>query len=136
MVQNLGRPSHHPGVESLSSCLTLAPAQSGLLLSGDRLSSNISGRGSRLQGPAAALGFAPNQVGGMKLMALQAKSIQSELLPSPSPAHFRSQPCSITCSNSFPHFTRSTFNHWCLAQNGAEAGRKGQGPPSSLCSMA
>lgn len=47
---------------------------------------NLSSRGSRLQGPAAALGFAPNQVGGMKVVALQAKSIRHNyclLLPLP-----------------------------------------------------
>ena len=53
------------------------------------LLSNLSSRGGRLQGPSAALDFAPNQVGGMKLVALQVKSIQSELLPSPTPDHFR-----------------------------------------------
>lgn len=108
------------------------PSASGLLL-GDNLSllSDLSSRGSRLQGTAAALGFVPNPVGGIKLMALQVKSIQLKLLPSLSSAHFRSHPCSIICSHSFPKFMcllgpLSTTG--CLAQTWGGAGRKGQEP--------
>lgn len=68
------------------------------------LSNLLHSRGSKLQAPAAQLGFAPTQVGDIKLMALQVKSIQLKLLPSPSPAHFRSQRCGIICSHSPSQF--------------------------------
>lgn len=84
-VPNLGRHLKNPEGECLFSCLTLVLAQSGLLLGGDPFLLSNLGRDGRLQGPEAAPGFAPNQVGSIKLMALQVKSIQLELLPSPSP---------------------------------------------------
>lgn len=76
-------------------------------------------RRSSLQEVAARLGMAPNQVGGIKLMALQVRSMQLKLLPRPSSAH----PGSLFSEPVMPHPLflpislacvppGSTFSHW------------------------
>lgn len=98
----------HPNSDSAWPLLSLSPLSNCLLYS----------RGSRLQEAAASLGLPPNQVGGIKLMALQVKSIQLKLLPCPclgsgSPLSGPAMqpalllPIALACES-----PGSTFSHW------------------------